>query len=332
MKKALSTLLVLTLIVSLFSGIGCSKKDDSTSGELTKITVVLDWTPNTNHTGMYVAQKLGYYADEGLEVEIIQPPEDGAYALIAAGKAQIAVGHQDSLAPALTADEALPITAIAAIIQHNTSGLISAKDRGISSFKDLEGKTYASWDTPLEKAVIGYCMEKEGGDVSKLTFIPSTVTNVLTALTADVDTVWVYEGWDVMDAQVEGFEYNYLDFGEVTEALDFYTPILVASDAFLKDSPDAAKAFLRATEKGYEYCMAKPEESAEILLEAAPELDADLVKASQIFLAGEYLGNEPKWGRIDPQRWAAFYDWAYENGVFTEKLSDKGFTNEYFGQ
>ena len=59
-----------------------------------KLTFVLDWTPNTNHTGLYVAQSLGYFEDQGLEVEIVQPPEDGANTLVASGKAQFGVSFQ----------------------------------------------------------------------------------------------------------------------------------------------------------------------------------------------------------------------------------------------
>ncbi|MDR1764504.1 MAG: ABC transporter substrate-binding protein [Lachnospiraceae bacterium] len=328
----LTALAVLTAatLTSCGGGAGSGPENgNAAAAKPTKVTVVLDWTPNTNHTGLYVAQAKGFYADEGLDVEIMQPPEDGANALVAAGKAEFGIGFQDTMASALAADPALPITAVAAVIQHNTSGLISAKGKGIDSFKALEGKNYATWDTPLEKAVIGACMAAEGGDVTKVTFIPSTVTNVLTALAADIDTVWVYEGWDVVAAQVEGFEYNYLDFAKTSPVLDYYTPVIISGDKFLSDSPDVAKRFLRATGKGYEYCAKNPGEAADILLAAAPELDAALVKASQEFLAGQYVAEQESWGYIDPARWEAFYDWAYKNGVVAKELGASGFSNAY---
>ena len=86
---------------------------------------MLDWTPNTNHTGLYVAQEKGYFEDEGLEVEIVQPPEDGADALVASGKAQFGISFQDTMAPGVVGEDALPTTAVAAVVQHNTSGIIS---------------------------------------------------------------------------------------------------------------------------------------------------------------------------------------------------------------
>ena len=121
------------------SAAGASEKTSSTDGQqLQTITFVLDWTPNTNHTGIYVADKLGYFKEAGIQIDIQQPPEDGATALVATGKAQFGVDFQDYLAPAYVSD--LPVTAVAALIQHNTSGIISLKEKGIQSPKDLEGK------------------------------------------------------------------------------------------------------------------------------------------------------------------------------------------------
>ena len=125
------------------------------------ITLVLDWTPNTNHTGFYVALEKGYYKELGLNVTIQQPPEDGATSLVASGKAQFGIDFQDYLAPAFSTDDPLPVTAVAALIQHNTSGIISMADKGITSPKEMEDNSYATWDLPTEKAIIKSCMEQK---------------------------------------------------------------------------------------------------------------------------------------------------------------------------
>lgn len=84
------------------SAAGASEKTSSTDGQqLQTITFVLDWTPNTNHTGIYVADKLGYFKEAGIQIDIQQPPEDGATALVATGKAQFGVDFQDYLAARL---------------------------------------------------------------------------------------------------------------------------------------------------------------------------------------------------------------------------------------
>ena len=109
--------------------------------KLRKVTFALDWTPNTNHTGVYVAAERGYYKEAGLEVEIVQAPENGADALVAAGDAEFGVTFQDTMASYVSGSEPMPVTAIAAIIQHNTSGIISMKDKGITSPAEIDRKS-----------------------------------------------------------------------------------------------------------------------------------------------------------------------------------------------
>ena len=142
---------------------------------------VLGWTPNTNHTGLYVAQELGYFEEAGLEVEIVQPPEDGAEVLVASGKAQFGVSFQDSMAPALTGDNALPITAVASVIQHNTSGIISRAGEGMDKPKGMEGHNYATWNGSIELATLKAVVEADGGNFDKIELIPSTVTGSMSA-------------------------------------------------------------------------------------------------------------------------------------------------------
>ncbi len=321
MKRIISFLLSFVMLFTLF---GCVKLEDD---GLTEVTVVLDWTPNTNHTGLYAAQKLGFYKDFGLKVNIIQPPEDGAEALVASGKAEFGISFQDSMAPALC--ENLDIIAIAAITQHNLSGIISKKEKGIDSFKNLEGKTYATWGSPIEQSIIGYCMEKEGADINNLNMIDSTVTDVLTALDTNiVDTVWVYEYWDVVKAEIENYDYNYLDFKSVDETMDYYTPVIITSEAYANKSGnyEIAESFILATKKGYEYCSENPKEAAEILLDADPTLDEELVVASAEFMADKYVDENGSWGYIDKDRWNKFFSWLYEKGLIEKDLTDKGFT------
>ena len=119
LKKAVASAAALTMVFAVPTGVYAA------DGENEKITFCLDWTPNTNHTGLYVALAKGYYEDAGLDVEIVQPPENGAALMCAAGQAQVAIEAQDTMAASLALDEPLGITAVAAVIQHNTSGIIS---------------------------------------------------------------------------------------------------------------------------------------------------------------------------------------------------------------
>ena len=296
-----------------------------------KITFVLDWTPNTNHTGLYVAQELGFFEEAGLEVEIVQPPEDGAVVLVAAGKAQFGVSSQDSLAPAFVEGEALPVTAVASVIQHNTSGIISRAGEGMDSPKAMEHHTYATWNGAIELATVEKVMEADGGDFSKLELIPSTVTDEVSALkTKSVDALWIFYGWAGVKTELEGLETDYFAFADIDPVFDYYTPVIVANDRFLEEHPETAKAFLSALSKGYEFAMEHPEAAADILCAAAPELDKALVKASQEYLAGQYQADAPYWGYMDADRWNNFYQWVNDNELVEGKvLLNAGFTNDY---
>lgn len=299
--------------------------------ETEKITFVLDWTPNTNHTGLYAAESLGYFEDQGLEVEIVQPPEDGADALVASGKAQFGVSFQDTMAPGVAGDNALPTTAVAALIQHNTSGIISRKGEGIDTPKGMEGKKYATWDSPIEVAMIQDIVEEDGGDFSKVEMIPSTVTDEVSALESkSVDAIWIFYAWAGIKFELSGIETDYFAFKDINPVFDYYTPVVIANNDFLEEEPETAKKFLTALRDGYEYAIENSEEAADILCEAAPELDKDLVLASQEYLKDQYKAEVDQWGYIDPERWNAFYQWLNENGLTETEIPDNtGFSNDY---
>ncbi len=298
--------------------------------EIKKITFALDWTPNTNHTGLYVAQEKGWFKEAGLDVEIVQPSEDGAEIMVATNRAQFGVGFQDSIAPGLCQEEELPLVAVAAILQHNTSGLISLKKAGIDRARALEGKKYATWESPVELATVQKVVENDGGDFSKIQLIPSTVYDVVTALNTEVDCIWIYYAWDGVKLELEGYDTNYLDFGKIDPVFDYYTPIIISSSEFLKKEANTAKAFLKVLARGYEYSIKNPEEAAEILCKAAPELDRDLVFASQKWINDYYIADAKKWGYIEAERWNRFYRWLNESKLMPGLLPEnKGFTNEY---
>ncbi len=296
-----------------------------------KITFVLDWTPNTNHTGLYAAQSLGYFQEQGLEVEIVQPPEDGADALVASGKAQFGVSFQDTMAPGVAGENALPTTAVAALIQHNTSGIVSRKGDGIDTPKGLEGKKYATWDSPVEKAMIQNVVEEDGGDYSKVEMIPSTVTDEVSALQSEsVDAIWIFYAWAGIKMEVEGLETDYFAFKDINPVFDYYTPVVIANNEFLETEPETAKKFLAALKDGYEYAIENPEEAAEILCGASLELDKELVLESQKYLAGQYKAEAEQWGYMDPKRWNAFYQWLNENELVENEIPENaGFSNDY---
>ena len=329
MKRFFALVCACCLVLGLA---GCGQKENAgAAGE--KITFVLDWTPNTNHTGLYVAMAKGYFEEAGIEVEVVQPPEDGAEVLVGSGRAQFGVSFQDYIAPALVGQAPLPITAVAALVQHNTSGIISRAGEGMDTPAGLEGKKYATWDLPVEKATMQHVVEADGGDFSKVELIPSTVTDEVSALqSGSVDAIWIFYGWAGIACEVAGLETDYFAFADIDPVFDFYSPVVIANDRYLTDHPDTARAFLAALAKGYEFAVENPEEAAAILMEAAPELRSseELVVESQKYLSKQYIADAPRWGEFDAARWDGFYAWLNDNGLVEEEIpAGAGFTNDY---
>lgn len=330
MKKTIAIVIALVLVFGL---VACGDKLKSTS-DPSEITLCLDWTPNTNHTGFYVADKLGYYEEEGIKITIVQPPEDGSALMTASGQSQFGITAQDSMAPSYASENPLGVTAVAALLQHNTSGIISRKGEGMDSPKGLEGKTYSTWDSPVEKAMISYVMEKEGADFSKVKLIPNVITNEPQALkNKDTDAIWVFYGWGGIQAEVDKVDCDFFFFSDIDSVMDYYTPTLIANDDFLKEHPETARAFLRATAKGYEYAVENPEEAAQILIEGdttgSLTDSAELVTESQKWISSQYISDAPYWGYIDPARWDGFYGWLYENELIAKDLRGIGYSNEF---
>lgn len=331
-KRAAAAAAAMTLAFSL-SPAAFAEETDSAQ-ELTKITFCLDWTPNTNHTGIYAAQALGYFEEAGLDVQIVQPPENGAVLMCAAGQAQFAIDAQDTMAASLDLDEPLGVTAVAAILQHNTSGILSRAGDGISSPAGLEGRTYSTWESPIELAMIRYCMEQEGADFDKVTLIPNDITDEPAALAANqTDAVWVFYGWSGVNAGIEGVDCDYWNFCDISPELDYYTPVLLANNDFLAESPETARLFLEAASKGYAYAAEHPQEAADMLIagDTTGSLSGaeDLVYASQEWLSGQFIADAESWGVIDPERWDAFYGWLYDNGLTVHDLRGTGYSNDY---
>ena len=315
----------LLIALSALAFTGCGGKKDADS-----IRVLLDWTPNTNHTGLFVALEKGWFTEEGLKIEITQPPEDEALMLLGSGKAEFAVSFQESMGPAIAKErEALPVLAVAAIISHNTSGVMSLANSGIRRPRDIMGKRFASWETPLVTAVIRDIVENDGGDFNAVRMIPNFATDAFSALQTDVDAIWIYYAWDGIAAEVQGIDINYLDLGAISRTFDFYTPVLVSNTGWAAENPETVKKFLRAASRGYSFAVENPAEAAAILLKHAPELDSALVMRSQEYLKTRYQGDAKRWGEIDPERWGGFYRWMFKQGLLEKDIGSGGFTNEY---
>ncbi|MCZ2258125.1 ABC transporter substrate-binding protein [Sporosarcina sp. G11-34] len=326
--KKVSLFVALSLLLVLSA---CNSKEGNgkeKGSKLEKVQFVLDWTPNTNHTGLYVAKEKGFFEDEGLNVEIMLPGEAGADQLVAAGKASFGIGAQESITDARAQD--IPIVSIAAILQHNTSGFASLKKDGIESPKDYEGKTYGGWGAPIEQAVISSLMEKEHADAKKVEFINIGSSDFFTAVERDIDFGWIYYAWTGIEAELRGIDLNMQYLKDYSDKLDFYTPVLTTNEKMISNNPDTVRSFVKAVAKGYEFASENPEEAATILLKAVPDLDEELVKASQQWISPKYKDDAPRWGEQKLSIWQGYAEWLTENDLLDgEFIAEDAFTNEF---
>ena len=315
------------------SGCAGAASEKSAEGENPEnVTVILDYVANTNHTGMYVALDQGYYKEAGMDVSIVEPTEGATATLIAVGKGDFGISYQEDVTIARTSADSLPVKAVAALIQHNTSGFVTYGDKDIHSPKDFEGKTYAGWGGPGEEAVLKAVMAKDGGDFSKLDMVISDGSG-FEALKDKVDVMWFFEGWDNIKCRLNDFPINYMELRQLDKRLDYYTPVIIASEDTLKNKPEMTKKFLEATAKGYRYAIEHPKESAEILHKYAPDYSLEMLTMSQEYLAGKYMEDTKRWGEMKDSVWDNYTDFLVEYGVIEEDIpADQCYTNEFLPQ
>jgi len=326
LKKCIFIILLTFLVIILLSTAIYSLEEQ----DLQEITVLLDWVPNTNHTGMYVAIEKGFYRQEGLEVSIIQPAEGGPAGLIAAGQGEFGISYQEQVTYARTSKEPLPVVAIAAIIQHNTSGFASPKEKGIEHPRDFEGKKYGGWGSPAEEAMIKALMDNDQADFSKTEIVTIGAIDFFAAVQEYVDYTWIYYGWDGVAAELKDFPINFIFLQDYASELDFYTPVIIAREQLLEKEPELVRRFLRATKKGYQYSIENPESAAQDLLKHAPEIDREIAIASQTYLATQYQADAPFWGVMEAQRWEDYARWMYERELIERMLDvQASFSNEF---
>lgn len=327
MKKIKILFCILAMMISLA---GCRTSDSKDQHDLKEVTLILDYLPNTNHTGFYVALKNGYYEEEGLNVQIIEPGDDSTSAvLVAANKGEFGVSYQEDVTYGLTAKEPLPIRAIAAIVQHNTSGFVSLTNAHINSPKDFEGKVYAGWQAPSEEAVIQAVMNKANADFSKLTLVGADGSG-FASLGNTVDLQWEFEGWAVIKGRMEGYDLNYMPLRDLDERLDYYTPVLITNTDMIENDPETVRKFVNATKKGYEFAIANPEEATEILYEIVPEYDKEFILASQQFLSLQYSLDSTVWGMMKDEVWDNYTSFMVEAGLIDHKIEAKDqYTNQF---
>ncbi|MFD2115252.1 ABC transporter substrate-binding protein [Paenibacillus yanchengensis] len=297
--------------------------------KLTDVTLVLNWSPNTNHTGLYVARDKGFYAEQGLNVDIILPGSSGPNAVVGSGQAQFGVSFQEGVTDARLQE--VPVVSIAAVIQHNTAVFAAPVEKNIKAPKDFAGKTFGGFGAAAEPAIIEALMVADGvADASDVKILNVGEADFFTSVQRDIDFSWIYYGWAGIEAELRGIEIDTIFLKDYSHKLDYYTPVIISNEQTIEQKPELVKAFMAATTAGYEYAIAHPDESARILLDAVPELDEELVMASQKWLSPRYQDDAQQWGVQKLEVWENYAKWLQEydllDGTFDAAAA---FTNAF---
>lgn len=296
---------------------------DSDSAALKEVDVVLDWYPNAVHAFIYDAIEKGYYEEEGLKVNIQFPSNSNdALSLVAAKKAEIGVYYMQDVITTRT-NQNIPVKSIASIVQDPMNIFLSLKDKNITSPKDLDGKLIGYGGTELSQAITKYAIENAGGtyDESKVIDVGFDLMSSMT--TGQVDaTIGCLLNHEVPQMQEEGFEVNYFTLEECGIP-SYYELVFVSNDEMIANEPETLKAFLRASQKGFEDMKNSPEAVLKILLDNQNAENFPLSKTVETQSMNTLLPSMDKEGSPflsqTKERWQENIDWLYEQGLTAEK-------------
>jgi len=285
-------------------------------GASSEATLVLDFTPNAVHSGLYAAQERGWFADEGLDLEI-RPPGDSTDApkLLAAGRTDFAVMDINDLGVA--AARGFDLTAIGALVQVPLASVIAADGDELGRPRDLEGTQVGVTGLPSDDAVLEAIVEADGGD-------PDTIDRVVIGFDAvgalsggelDAATAfWNAEGVALLELGVPTREFRVGDFASKP-----FPELVVVTTAELADAePEVIEAIQAGLERGYGLAAEEPDEALNDLLGAVDgterltqEAQMEALTEADAFSAGV----EP--GTLDPERYANWERFAGTHGIPT---------------
>jgi ABC-type nitrate/sulfonate/bicarbonate transport system substrate-binding protein len=280
------------------------------------VRLALDWTPNTDHTGFYVARSKGWYRDVGIDLQILPYATAAPETLLAAHQADCGISFQDSMtfAVALGAD----IVSVAAILQKTASAIGVLAAGPIQRPRDLDGRTYGSFGYPNEVPTMKAVIKADGGKGDfKVATLDAAAYEAL--YNKQVDFTIPFTAWEGVEAAQRGIKLRYFQFADYGFP-QFYQVVLACDRQWLTKDPDAAKRFVAATVKGFQFAAANADEAAAILVSENPgvfDANKNLPKASQEFLdSGQYLVDaNGVFGTQTLERWTGYSKFLFDQGL-----------------
>lgn len=294
------------------------------------IRIALDWTPNTIHAGLFLAQHKGFYKDAGIKAEFISPEADN-YKLTPARRlsrrtVDFAIAPSESVISYNTSRRPVAITSVASILQRDTSAIVTLKSSGITRPKQLDGRTYATYSARFEDGIVAQMVKNDGG---KGEFKPVAIgrLGIWDMLkSGEADSTWVFMPWEGIEAKKNGLELNVFRMEDYGIPYG-YTPLLLAHISAIRSNEDAYRRFMAATARAYEEIAANPESAASLLCEKIDHpnfSDESFIAASLRELQPALLNSNGKWGVMDGRVWGDFVNWLIEIELLRPKRPIEG--------
>ena len=297
-----------------------------------KIKLAIDWTPNINHIGFFVSLEKNFYRESGIDIQIINPFDDN-YSITPAKKielniAEFALCPTETLISYNTKKNKVNLLGIAAILKEDLSAIVVNRNSNIYSPKDLDGKTYASFNARYEEHIIKQMVINDGGEGKVNYQYPDKLGIWDTIINSKFDSTWIFKNWEGVEAENLNVKFNYFSMKDYGIPYS-YSPILVCNKKNLSLEP-CISSFIESTRKGFTYALNNKEDSIEILKKYLPskEKNINLNRAFELTIPSMSIDHD--WGKFDLKKVQLFLDWLYKFKI--EKKVSKAkeiFTNEY---
>jgi putative hydroxymethylpyrimidine transport system substrate-binding protein len=267
---------------------------------------------------LFIAQDKGYFAAEGLEVDI-HPPADPSAVLqtVAAGRDDFGINYQTGVMIAREQD--IPVVSIMALVQHPLNSVMALKESGIAEPKDLAGKTVGWPGIPDNEPLLDTMLKSQGLALDDVELVNVGFDLVAALIGKKVDAIvgayWVHESISAIN---QGFDLNIMRM-EQHGVPDFYELVLVANEEKITRDPDLVRGFVRASMRGYQDAIADPQAAVDLLKRLRPEVDLDIEKPGVDLLAPLWSSSTGVFGWQEEDRWVSFAKWMHENGLLASE-------------
>lgn len=325
-KSKLAMLLSLLSIAALIASACSGGEPDTVS-----VKLALDWYPNSNHLGLYIAQEKGYFAEENLEVNIYTPVDPSTVLqTVGSGADDFGISYQPDVL--LARAQGVPVVSVAGMVQHPLNSIVALESSGITRPGQLVGKKVGYPGIPTNEPLLDTMLKSDGAnglaDVELVNvgfdLAPALISGTVDAV---VGAYWTHES---ILLENEGHPVNIMrmeDWG----VPDYYELVLVASEDAIEEKSDVIERFMRAVRRGYDDAIANPQAGVDVLLRGTnEEVDENIERPGADLLAPLWQTSTAQFGEQEFSRWDDFSTWMFQNGLLESELdASAAFTNEF---